>query len=448
MSAPSPRSDARVRPVLSLVFLTGINLFNYFDRSVLNAVLGPLQADFRLSDQAAGFAATAFMVGYFATSPVFGVLGDRFSRKWLSAAGVCCWSVGTILTGLAPGYVSLLLCRGLVGLGEASYAALAPGWLADLFDKRRRNLAQTIFCVGLPVGYALGYVFGGFVEKHYGWRHAFYAAGAPGLVLALGLLLLREPARGAMDVGDEAVPATAHESTLPHWRDIVGLFRLGTFSLIVVGYTAYTFALGGFAVWAPQFLARIHGLPNDQATMFFGATLVVCGLVSTLVGGMVGSALQRRTPAGYAWTLAGSAILGVPLAFAAFLVPGAFAAQACLAGAMLALFLCTGPINTLILESVPVSLRASAMALTIFTIHLFGDLCSPWIVGKLSDLLGGDLGRAILLLPAMLVVCAVLWTWLSLRQRRGQRTVDGVPAGESDQSKFLPAANLGQGRRG
>ena len=413
-----------VRPALSLLLLTGINLFNYFDRSVLNAVLGPLQKDFRLSDGQVGFAATAFMIGYFATSPVFGVLGDRFSRKWLCAAGVFCWSVGTILTGLAPGYYSLLLCRGLVGLGEASYAALAPGWLADLFNRERRNRAQTIFCVGLPVGYALGYAFGGFVEKHYGWRNAFFAAGAPGLALALGLLFLREPARGAMDGGTEPVAnGDGAHGKLPRWRDVLGLFRLGTYNVLLLGYTAYTFALGGFAVWAPQFLARVHGLPNDRATLFFGGTLVVCGLVSTLVGGALGTAWQRRSPAGYAWVLVVAAALGAPLALAAFLVSGAFASQACLGGAMLALFLLTGPINTLILETVPVTLRASAMALTIFVIHLLGDLGSPWVVGRVSDALGGDLRRAILLLPAMLAVCAGLWVWLALRLRR--RTVAG-----------------------
>lgn len=413
------RPPAAVNPVLSLALLTGINLFNYFDRSVMNAVLLPLQKDFHLSDEAVGFAATAFMVGYFLTSPAFGMLGDRFSRKWLCAGGVLCWSVGTILTGFAPGYGSLLLCRGLVGLGEASYAALAPGWLADLFNRERRNRAQTIFCVGLPVGYALGYAFGGFVEKHYGWRNAFFAAGAPGLALAIGLLFLREPARGAMDDGGAAEVDAHGGGKLPGWREVMGLFRLGTYNVLLLGYTAYTFALGGFAVWAPQFLARIHGIPNDKATLFFGGTLVVCGLVSTLAGGALGTAWQRRTPSGYAWVLALSVILGTPLAAAAFLVHGAFASQACLAGSMLALFLLTGPINTLILETVPVALRASAMAVTIFVIHLFGDLGSPWAVGKVSDVLGGNLRAAVLILPAMLAVAAGLWTWLALRQRAG-----------------------------
>lgn len=421
---PANRPVAVVNPVLSLLLLTGINLFNYFDRSIMNAVLGPLQKDFRLTDEQAGFAATAFMVGYFLTSPAFGVLGDRYSRKWLCAGGVLCWSVGTILTGMAPGYVSLLLCRGLVGLGEASYAALAPGWLADLFDKTRRNRAQTIFSLGIPLGYAIGYAFGGYVEKHYGWRIAFYAAGAPGLALAVALLFLREPARGAMDdePGKTADIAADGHGKLPGWADVLGLFRLGTYTVVLIGYTAYTFALGGFAVWAPQFLTRVHGIPNDRATLFFGATLVACGLVSTLVGGALGTAWQRRTPAGYAWVLALSALLGTPLAFAAFLVPGAVASQACLAGSMLALFLLSGPITTLILEAVPVALRASAMAVTIFVIHLFGDLGSPWIVGKASDALGGNLQRAVLILPAMLFVSAALWTWLALRQGAGGRS--------------------------
>ena len=151
---------------LGLTFLTGLNLFNYLDRYVLPAVLTPLQKDLHLSAGDAGWANTAFMLGYFVTSPFFGFLGDRFPRKWLIAFGIFVWSLGTTLTAFSTGFALLLAFRVLVGLGEASYATLSPAWLSDLFPPARRNNALTIFYVAIPVGSALGFIIGGLVLGH------------------------------------------------------------------------------------------------------------------------------------------------------------------------------------------------------------------------------------------------------------------------------------------
>src|SRR5919108_3114264 len=98
--------DRKLSPFWTLFILTGLNLFNYLDRFVLSAVLAPLQRELHLTDAQAGTIGTAFMLGYFATSPVFGLLGDRISRKGLIAAGIFIWSLGTVLTGLAGGFVA------------------------------------------------------------------------------------------------------------------------------------------------------------------------------------------------------------------------------------------------------------------------------------------------------------------------------------------------------
>ena len=182
---------------LSLLFLTGLNLFNYMDRYLLASVVPPLKAELDLSDGQIGWLTSAFMIGYFATAPLFGYLGDRGKRKGLIVLGVVFWSLGTILTGFCNNYAALIGCRVLVGLGEASYAVLAPAWLSDLFTTERRNNALTIFYAATPVGAALGYAMGGFSLDHGGWRYGFFWAGVPGLVLALGLSALTEPERGA-----------------------------------------------------------------------------------------------------------------------------------------------------------------------------------------------------------------------------------------------------------
>jgi MFS family permease len=400
-------------PVASLVVLTGLNLLDYLDRQILAAVLPPLQQELGLGDEQAGTIGTAFMLGYFLTSPIFGYLGDRLPRRWLVAAGVFVWSLGTLLSGHAHVYTMLIVFRVLVGFGEASFGTISPGWIADLFTPQRRNTAISWFYLAIPVGSAIGYILGSYIAAHYGWRMAFLCAGYPGLLLAFALFLLREPARGAM----EPVPVVPNE-TPSGWKVYLQLFTFPSYVLVIAGYVAQTFAMGGFAFWAPTFLVRAHHMELAAAGGFFGQALVVMGLLATLGGGYLATAWQRRTGVGYAWVLAISAIGAVPSAYAAFALPDVTQAKVALAAAMFFLFLCTGPLNTLILETVPVRMRASAVAGSIFCIHMFGDLWSPKVVGHFADQ-WADLPRACLyVLPGALVVSAVLWCALVVQTKR------------------------------
>ena len=399
--------NRKLSPFWTLFILTGLNLFNYLDRFVLSAVLAPLQKELGLTDGQAGTIGTAFMLGYFVTSPFFGFLGDRLGRKWLIALGIFIWSLGTVLTGFAGGFVALLWYRVMVGVGEASYATISPSLISDTFGPDRRNNALTIFYVAIPVGAALGNIIGGEIAAFSSWRMAFIWAGVPGLALALVLLPFREPARGQAEGGIDPHAAK------PTARDVFKLLTIPDYVLVVLGYAAYTFAMGGFAHWAPTFLQRAHGVPVDKAGQFFGTVLVVSGLVGTMAGGFAATAWQRRNRAGYALTLTLSVFAAVPVAFMAFLFQERLPAMSCLAVAMFLLFLSTGPVNTLILESVPMNLRASAMAVSIFMIHLFGDLWSPKIVGHLSD--ATSLRQAVLILPCALVIGGALWLALALK---------------------------------
>jgi predicted MFS family arabinose efflux permease len=397
-------------PFWLLFILTGLNLFNYLDRSVGSAVLTAIKNEFVVEDLHLGWITTVFMIGYFVTSPLFGYLGDRTSRKWLIALGILVWSLGTVLTGTARTFAWLLFYRVLVGVGEASYATISPSLISDAFPPAKRNNALTIFYVAIPVGSALGYAIGGEVGQDYGWRNAFIWAGMPGLFLALVLLPFREPVRGQ---------AEGVRVEKPNRGDVLKLFRLPDYNLVVWGYTAYTFAMGAFAVWGPTFLHRIHEVEEGWAAKFFGGVLVVTGLLGTFVGGLVATAWHKRHPAGYAWMLFLAVALATPAAAGAFLAPNRTFSMACLAAAMFFIFLATGPVNTLILETVPVNMRASAMAVSIFAIHLFGDMWSSAIVGWLSGKWGG-LQNAVLILPAAMCVAAVFWFALAWKTQRGR----------------------------
>jgi len=378
----------------------------------MSAVLEPMQKELRLDDESAGSVASAFMLGYFLSAPIFGYLGDRFPRKYLMLGGVMVWSLATAGSGFVHGFVHLFVVRIFVGVGEACFVTMGPSWISDLFAATRRNTALTLFYVAIPVGSAIGFTLGGWFAQQGDWRHAFIFAGLPGVVLALSLLFLREPNRGEADGIDREV--SQHPKAA--WADVFGLLLNRRYNLLVWGYTAQTFAMGAFAIWGPTFLNRIHQLPLGYSSTIFGEMLAGTGLVATLLGGYLATQLRKRTPAGYVWMMASSMALATPVCFIALITGSSTLSLVGLGISMFFLFLPVGPICTEMFEIVPVHLRASAMALCMFITHLFGDWRSPAIVGNVSDFTG-SLQKGVLILPAVLLVGAVLWGLLILFTR-------------------------------
>jgi len=403
MRSPSPPLlSSAAAAWCALAILSGLNMLNYLDRYVMSAVLTPMQKELRLSDGDAGWAASAFMLGYFVTAPFFGYLGDRFPRKYLMLGGVLIWSLATAASGLAHSFAQLFAIRMVVGVGEAAFVTMGPSWISDVFAATRRNTALTLFYVAIPFGSAIGFTLGGWFAQQGDWRGAFIYAGLPGVLLALSLLLLQEPRRGQSDHIEGAVVPKARAA------EIAGLLLNRRYNLLVWGYAALTFSIGAFGVWGPTFLHRIHGMSLGSASTIFGAMLAGSGLVATLLGGFLANALRKRTPAGYVWIMALSLIAATPVCFFALIVGNATLSLIGLGASMFFLFLPTGPIASEIFEIVPVHLRASAMAVCTFIIHLFGDFGSPTVVGNLSTFTG-DLQKAVLILPVVLMAGAALW---------------------------------------
>ena len=397
-----------------LIVLTFINLFNYLDRYVLSAVIEPIKEDLHIhNDGDMGRLATSFMLGYFLTSPIFGYLGDRFSRKKLIAIGVVGWSLGTCLTGFAQAFSFMIFCRVLVGLGEASFGAIGPAVISDAFSPKRRNNAMTFFYLAVPIGAALGFTLGGLIAASWGWREAFYITGLPGFVLAALLFFVKEPKRGESD--DEEI-----KTKKATFKDIVGLASNRQYLLAVAGYVAYTFSMGALSFWGPAFLSRVHNMSVEQSSLFFGPTLILGGIIGTLIGGSLATRWRKKSNGGYAKLLALSVFLAVPFTYYGFITENAVHCMISIAFALIFLFQSTGPINTVLVESVHPAIRSSAMAIAIFSIHAFGDLWSPELVGRLSDYFSNDLRMGMLILPGAFVIAAFFWMWLMLVQNKTQ----------------------------
>ena len=158
MRSPSPVPlNSAASAWFTLAILSGLNMLYYLDRYVMSAVLTPMQKELRLTDGDAGWAASAFMLGYFVSAPLFGYLGDRFPRRYLMLGGVLVWSLATAGSGLAHSFAHLFAIRMVVGVGEACFVTMGPSWISDVFAATKRNTALTLFYVAIPFGSAIGF---------------------------------------------------------------------------------------------------------------------------------------------------------------------------------------------------------------------------------------------------------------------------------------------------
>jgi len=395
----------------ALAVLTFINLFNYIDRWVLSAVLESIKrSELHFTDTELGSIATGFIIVYMLTSPIFGSLGDRGKRPPLIALGVAIWSVATSLAGFARGFASLFIARATVGVGEAAYGTIAPALLADHFPLEKRGRVFSVFFAAIPLGSAAAYVIGGLIDQHFGWRAAFWMVGTPGLLLALLVLAVREVPRGQHDPVEEKRPRLSVAGT---YLDLV---RNRQYLLTCLGYAAWTFALGGLGVWTPSWLERVRGLPRHDATVTFGLIVLITGFTGTFAGGYLADWLLKWTKESYLWVCGVATLIAAPVAFVAFTNPSKPVYMTAIAIAEVLVFASTGPVNSAIVNLVSPSERASAVALSIFIMHLLGDVPSPPLIGKLSDM--SSLASAFLIVPAAILVAGIIWTFAAWRGGR------------------------------
>jgi MFS family permease len=404
---------------VSLALLLSINLFNYIDRYILSVNEPLIAKEFfgegdSNTDFYMGLLATAFMVSYMVTAPVFGWLADRTRRWAIIGIGVSLWSLASGASGLAQAFGIMLATRVFVGIGEAAYGPTAPTVISDLFPVSRRGAVMAWFYLAIPVGSALGYGFGGVMAKHFGWRAPFYAVVIPGLLLGLLSFQRPEPERGRVDLASQRPRRKMRLS------DCKVLLKTPSYLLATAGYTASTFAIGGISFWMPRYVAtyRLHADLSTVAGkstlssvgLIFGAITAVGGLAATLCGGYLADRLRKRYSGAYFLVSGTGALIGFPLFLAALFVPFPYAWGLVLA-AIFFLFLHIGPVNTIPANVTHPAIRASAYAILILIIHLFGDAFSPPVIGKINGAAGGNMNAGFLVVSVMILLAAALWLW-------------------------------------
>uniref|UniRef100_A0A8C1U0W4 Protein spinster homolog 1 n=1 Tax=Cyprinus carpio TaxID=7962 RepID=A0A8C1U0W4_CYPCA len=335
-----------------------------------------------ISDGKSGLLQTVFICSYMILAPLFGYLGDRYNRKYIMCVGIFFWSLVTLASSFIgkEHFWALLLTRGLVGVGEASYSTIAPTIIADLFVKEMRTNMLSIFYFAIPVGSGLGYIVGSKVNDVAGdWHWALRVTPSLGLVAVILLFfVVQEPKRGAI----EARP----EHTLPS-------FVLSTF-----GFTTVAFVTGSLALWAPAFLFRAGVFTGEKQpclkapcdnsdSVLFGIITVVTGILGVTSGVQVSKKLRTRTPRADPLVCAAGLLLAAP-----FLYLSIMFAQASTVATYVFIFLGEtflsmnwAVVADILLYVVIPTRRSTAEAFQIVLSHLLGDAVSPYLIGVVSD---------------------------------------------------------------
>jgi MFS family permease len=386
----------------ALFLLLAINLFNYIDRQVLAALEPNIRASFFAADDVnamtmTGLLGDAFFVTYMVSAPILGLLADRFSRWIIIGSAVILWSLASGGSGLAATFAILFATRVCVGIGEGGYGPAAPTILSDLFPIETRGRIMAIFYTAIPVGSALGYVIGGLIGAHLGWRWAFFLVAPPGLLLGLLCFWQRDPRVAA----DHLVQKAPRRSL----RDYLNLFRTRSYLINCIAMTLMTFVTGGLGFWAPAYL-RFRNQSPDVGMTIFGLITVVAGLVSTLLGGVVADKLRSRFAGSYFWVSGIGMLIACPFFIATLYIPFP-AAWITMFVAIFFLFLNTGPSNTALANVSLPAVRATAFAANIFVIHAFGDVQAFWLLGYI----GGhtNMHVAFLFVSGIILLSGVAW---------------------------------------
>ncbi|VVM68320.1 sugar efflux transporter [Pseudomonas fluorescens] len=413
----------------ALFMLATIYVFNYIDRQLMAILIEPVKLEFGISDTQIGLlSGVTFAVFYTVFGFPLGRLSDRIGRKPVIAFSCIAWSLMTMLCGMAGNFLTLVLARIGVAVGEAGGTAPSVAMVSDLYPANRRSTALSVLMLGSSLGAIVGLGLGGWIAQHHGWRFAFLLIGAPGIVLGLILLLtVRTP--------KAVVPLSSVALLQDGWlKTLVELFRMPSFVWLVL--TGGVAAIAGYAIgtWSPSFLIRSHGLNMQEAGFLVGVVGGSGATIGTLLCGMLTDRLARRD---VAWQI-GVPLLGtlisIPFALTYFLWPqgtafhiGSIAVpQAFLFYSAFSFFgvWWATPCLSAITHLFPATRLAQATAIFVMSMTLLGVGVGPLFVGMLSDFfvptLGSESLRYALASSVSMLVLASVFLTLALPRYRQQ----------------------------
>ena len=411
---PQDKASASYRAYVMFILVV-VYTFNFIDRQIIGILAVPIKADLALTDTQLGLmGGLAFALFYTALGIPIAMLADRSNRTWIMAIALTLWSAMTAICGTVQNFWQLFLARLGVGVGEAGGVAPAYSLISDYFPPQQRARALSIYSFGIPIGSALGIVFGGIIASKIDWRYAFFAVGIAGIIIApIFKLTVAEPERGQFD-------PNYTKASFPALGDIIRkLMHKPSFWIMSFGAACSSMMGYGLFFWLPSFFVRSYGISLIDASLFYGAILLVGGLAGIWLGGSLADRFGASRRGAYVVIPALAFVATVPFyivailssnlttTFFAMLIPTALG------------LVWLGPVLSAIQHVVPPNMRATASAIFLFINNLIGIGVGTVAIGILSDNLqtrfGDDSLRYAILAGTSFYVLAATLFFLSAK---------------------------------
>lgn len=388
-TVPEANAEPTQNRAYILFILVLVYTFNFIDRQIIGILAVPIKLDLGLTDTQLGLmGGLAFALFYTGLGIPVAILADRFSRTWIMTGALAIWSAMTAACGLATNFWQIFLARVGVGVGEAGGVAPAYSLISDFFPPSHRARALSIYSFGIPIGSALGIVFGGVIASLISWRIAFFVVGIAGLILApIFRLTIKEPVRGQFDRKREIARAPGLKAIL------TSLAGKPSFWLLSLGASCSSMMGYGVFFWLPSFLVRSYQLTLLHASLFYGAILLVGGLAGIWAGGWLGDRFGHDDHRQFARIPAFAFLATVPFYVLAILSPSLTLSFFVLLAPTALGLVWLGPIISTIQHLVEPAMRATASAVFLFINNLIGIGLGTYAIGALSDGLAARFGE-------------------------------------------------------
>src|SRR5579863_9307984 len=389
---PTPGAQPASTPLYRnyvLFMLTIVYVFNFIDRQLLSLLQESIKKELHLSDSLLGWlSGFAFVIFYVTLGLPIARLADRTSRRTTVAVSLGLWSIMSALTGSAKNFTQLLLARIGVGVGEAGGSPPAHAMISDYFPPETRATALSIYSTGIYIGVLIGFLMGGFLNQHLGWRTAFFVLGIPGIIFSLFFFtFVKEPPRGATDPD----PGRKEQT-----HSLIGVIKLlyssGTFVWLTLPTGLHVFCIYGLLNWAPSFLSRIHGMKSTEIGFSLGLIFGICGGIGTFAGGMLTDFFGKKDKRWYLRIPGYAIFLSIFFGAGALFLNNTSLSLLCLGGCAFLQSMYLGPSIAVAHSLVPASMRALTSAVLFLALNFIGLGYGPWIVGMISDHLTPSLG--------------------------------------------------------
>ncbi|KAJ0265196.1 hypothetical protein HA466_0015330 [Hirschfeldia incana] len=376
-----------------------------------------------------GFALLALaFTGLLVASPIFAALSRRFTPFKLIGVGLTVWTLAAAGCGFSYNIWMIAVFRMFVGVGEASFISLAAPYIDDSAPGARKNLWLGLFYMCIPAGVALGYVVGGYVGNHLGWRWAFYIEAIAMAFFVVLSFCINSPQLKGFAAKDSKKPSTSIKTVaLAHaeasqiktltpksksqnlvvvfGKDMKALFSEKVFIVNVLGYITYNFGIEAYSYLGQKAGSGIYQLKNADAII--GFLNFICGIIGTLGGSYVLDRINATLSNTFK-LLAASTLFGAAFCFAAFCMKNVYAFIGLFAVGEILIFAPQAPVNFVCLHCVTPNLRPLSMASSTVLIHILGVVPSSSLYGKMQDRLK-NWRTSTLIITSILFLAAIIW---------------------------------------